>query len=127
MKLFFSLLAVDLRRAICSLRFLLSACGVTLVMFLTGLGLLIMPNQAYYDVLYIFGLSSGSENMVLIVGILPLLPFAVTFASEWGEHATGFWIVRTGIRNYSVSKVLVSALSGFLVTAVGMILFVLIL
>lgn len=122
MKLFFSLLAVNVRRAVFSPRFLLSACSVTLVMFLTGLGLL----SNAHDVIYLCGLSSGSENLMLIVGILPLFPFATTFATEWEERATAFWMIRTGIWNYAVSKVLVSALSGFLTTAVGIILFVLI-
>jgi len=121
-KLFFSILVTDIHRALCSLRFILSACGVALVILLTGLGLINNAN----DVIYLLDLSSGSENLMLIVGILPILPFATTFATEWEEHAIGFWIIRTGIGNYAVSKVLVGALSGFLTTAAGTILFVLI-
>lgn len=122
MKLFFFLLAVNIRRAIFSLRFAFCVCAIALIIFLTGLGLI---NNAG-DVIYLLGLSSGSENMMLIAGILPLLPFAVSFADEWEEHAAGFWMIRTGIRHYAVSKVLVSAVSGFLTTAAGLILFILI-
>ncbi|MCM8900176.1 hypothetical protein KVG29_02920 [Caldicoprobacter algeriensis] len=66
----------------------------------------------------------GTASLFLIAGILPLFPFATTFATEWQERAVRFWIVRTGIRSYSVSKVLVSAISGFLTAAVGMLVFV---
>lgn len=121
MKVFFSLLAINIRQAVFSLRFLVSACGVTLTMFLTGLGLL----STAHDVIYLCGLSSGSESRMLMVGILPLFPFAITFAIEWEQRATQFWMIRTGIRNYSSSKVFVSALSGFLTTALGVSIFVL--
>lgn len=122
MKQFFYLLAADLRRAILSIRFLLSACGVALVLFIASWGQIKFAR----DVLYLLGLGiSGTASMLIIAGILPLFPFATTFATEWQERAVRFWIVRTGIRNYSMSKVLVSAISGFLTTAVGMLMFVL--
>ena len=69
---------------------------------------------------------SGSGSINLIVGILPLLPFATSFATEWDKRATNFWIVRTGIRNYSINKVVTSALSGALTTGLGIVLFILI-
>ncbi|SFQ31566.1 hypothetical protein SAMN05444406_12627, partial [Caldicoprobacter faecalis] len=122
MKQFFYLLAADLRRAILSIRFLLSACGVALVLFIASWGQIKFAR----DVLYPLGLGiSGTASMLIIASILPLFPFATTFATEWQERAVRFWIVRTGIRNYSMSKVLVSAISGFLTTAVGMLMFVL--
>ena len=117
-----SLLAVCCRRAIFSWKFAASVCGVTLVLFLTSYRMIgIQP-----DVLSVV-MFSGSGNTILILAILPLLPFTTTFASEWEERATGFWIIRSGVRFYAVSKLLASALSGFLVTFTGILLYGLIL
>ena len=121
MKLFYSLLSVDLYRSIFSLRFFLSVCGVALVMFLTVFKLL------SNDVLNLLGVGiGGSGTLILIVCILPIFPYATVYATEWEEQATGFWMVRTGIRNYSLCKIFASALTGFLTVAIGLLLFVLI-
>ena len=122
MKLFFSLFTVHLRQAIISIRFVLSVCGVTLVMLFTIWDLEVYE---YADAIYFYGLALGGGIFVLITGILPLFPFATSFATEWNNRATNFWMVRTGVRNYSVSKVLASGISGFLTTAIGLVVFTL--
>ena len=124
MKDFLSLLAVDLRRAILSKRFLLSVCGVTLILFLTVAG--VIAKHRARNVVYLLGMSGSSGSMVLILGLLPLFPFAVTYASEWEERAEGFWIIRAGTRSYAAGKAIAAAISAVLVTACGMALFVVI-
>lgn len=121
MKTFFSLLLADLRRAFCSRRFVFSVLGVTLAMLLVSFGLM----SSTSDALYLMGLSSHSETMALILGILPILPFAVTFASEWEENSARFWLIRGGADEYAVCKIIASAVSGFLTTAAGMAVFIL--
>ncbi|MBW4081238.1 hypothetical protein [Paenibacillus sp. S150] len=122
MKLFISLLHIGFRLAIFSWHFLLSFISVTLVMLMTSLGM-IGPQS---DVLSV-AIISGSGNIPLIVGILPLIPFAITFASEWEERAVSFWIIRSGVRAYAISKVMMSACSGFLATFTGILLHTLLL
>ena len=61
----------------------------------------------------------GGGLFIIVSGIIPIFPFAATYATEWEEKATGFWFVRTGVIAYSLSKILVSAISGFLTTAFG--------
>ncbi|MCJ7840058.1 hypothetical protein MUB24_03850 [Lederbergia sp. NSJ-179] len=117
------LFITDLKRGILSIPFLFSAFGVALAIFLSVSGQIGFTS----DVLSLLEVGiSGSGSIFLIIGILPLIPFATSFASEWEQRATSFWIVRTGIRNYSVSKILISGLSGFLVSSVGMLLFMII-
>lgn len=124
MKRFFSLFTVHMKRAIISISFLLSVCGVTVVMVFSTWALLTQKDEAaYLDVIYLYMMGTGGGSLFLITGILPLFSFATSFASEWEQRATSFWIVRTGIRNYAVSKVVVSALSGFLTTVAGLSLF----
>ncbi|MBP1994323.1 hypothetical protein [Paenibacillus eucommiae] len=122
MKTLFSLLVISFKRAILSTRFLASVCGVTLVLFLTSFGMI----NPLSDVLSVVK-TTGGGNMILVVGILPLIPFATTFASEWEEGSASFWLVRSGVRNYAVSKVVVSAFSGTLTTFAGILLYALIL
>jgi hypothetical protein len=119
---FFSLLVISFSRAIVSVRFLASVCGVILVLFLTSFGMI----SPLSDVLSVV-MTSGGGNTILVVGILPLIPFATTFASEWEERAVSFWIVRSGICNYAVSKVMVSAVSGSLATLAGILVYALLL
>lgn len=124
MKKFFYFSTVNAKRAIISVPFFLSACGVTVVMVFATWSLITQKsNESYLDVIYLYGMGTGGGSLFLMTGILPLFPFATTFASEWGQQATNFWTVRTGIRNYAVGKVIVSALAGFLTTAVGLSLF----
>ncbi|WP_062107424.1 hypothetical protein [Bacillus niameyensis] len=120
MKLFYCLFTVNLRQSILSVRFLLCALSVT-ILIIFGVWSWIANSS---DVIYLLGLGGGV--FVIITGILPLFPFATTFASDWSNRASNFWIVRAGIGNYAISKVLASALSGFFVTALGMLIFILI-
>lgn len=124
MTIFPSLILTELRQALFSIRFLLCTCSVTLIMLFPILG---TDTQIYTSVVYLYGLALGGSTYVLLVGILPLFPFATSFATEWNNRAISFWIIRTGVKNYTVSKLITNAFVGFLTTAIGMILFTLIL
>jgi hypothetical protein len=114
---FISLFAVSFYRAVFSWFFLIGVCGVALMSWFTAFGMI----GSQSDLLSVV-IISGSGNILLIVGILPVIPFAITFASEWEERAVSFWIIRSGVRRYAFNKVIVSALSGFMVTFVGILL-----
>jgi len=124
MKTFFSLIVVNLRQAILSWRFLFSVFGVALVMTFAAWSW-ITNSQEFTDVVYLYTGGTSGGSLFLLTGVLPIFAFATTFASEWGQKATSFWMIRTGIRKYSISKVIVTAISGFLTTAVGFLLFIL--
>ena len=118
-----NLFIVSFYRAIVSVRFFLSVVGVAFVVFIASSGQV----GGSPDVLYLLDLGlMGSGSFIMVLCVFPIIPFATTFASEWEEHATGFWIVRSGTRNYAVIKFLVSILSGMLTTGVGLALFVII-
>lgn len=122
LKTWLSLLKVNTTRAIFSVRFLLSGGCIVFVLLSISFGMI----NSDSDVLSVV-LISGSGHIPLIVGVLPLIPFAVTFASEWQERAVNFWIIRTGVRLYATSKVIVSACSAFFATFIGIMLHALIL
>ena len=74
---------------------------------------------------YYFSLSVGSGVAHLTFYILPVLPFAMSLSQEWESHAVPYWVVRGGTARYTVSKLLASAISGFLVIGLGSLLLVL--
>lgn len=122
MKLLLSAFILDLHRAVLSRRTLYSICFLLTAMILSIWGFI--PNAK--DAIYLLGLTlSGTANSLLFLCLLPILPFATTFAAEWNDKATNFWLIRLGCLRYSLSKIFVSALSGFLFTASGMLLFLL--
>lgn len=123
MSSFFRLFKTNLSRSMISFSFLLSTLGVTIILLLTAYGW--FHDQT--DVVYLFASSIGGGTLFIITGILPLFSFSTSFASEWEQGATSFWLIRTGVRNYSINKILVSALTGFLTTCLGMLLFILLL
>lgn len=123
MSSFFSLFKTNLSRSVISFSFLLSTLGVTIILLFTAYGW-IHDNT---DVIYLFLCSISGGTLFIITGVLPLFAFSTSFASEWEQGATSFWLIRTGVRNYSINKVLVSALTGFLTTCLGMLLFILLL
>lgn len=121
MKLFTSLFIVDLKRAILSVRFLFCVVAIALVMLFSSSGVFLSAS----DSLGLLGFSlSGTGSIILILGILPLFPFSTNFSYEWEQKISRFWMIRTGITNYSLSKITVSAISGFLTTVLGFILFI---
>ncbi len=72
------------------------------------------------SVWYVASISIGSGMGYLTLLLLPTLPFSMSLANEWNSHASIYWISRTGTAKYAIAKLFSSALSGFLVTALGM-------
>lgn len=123
MRVFFSLVLSNFQRAVFTFRFLLSSFSVAILLYFTSFKL-ISPES---DVLYILGVSilGGGGVLFIIVGVLPLFSYATSFADEWEQRATSFWIIRAGVNRYTIAKLLVVGLSVFLVTALGILIFVL--
>jgi hypothetical protein len=113
---------IDMKRACLSIRFLLCTLGVLLILLIASSG------QIEYapDALYLFNIAvGGSGSIIMITAILPILVYATSFAIDWESHSTGFWMVRSGIDRYTISKYISAGFSGFLSTGFGMTLFIL--
>lgn len=102
----------------------LALCGVltAMVMELSVSGV-IAEREDFTNVWYLVRLN-GAGHLTLFV--LPALPFAMSLSRDWGSHAAPYWVVREGIANYTISKLLASALAGFLTVGLGLTLFVLV-
>lgn len=123
MKCFISLCFIDIKRACLSIKLILCIIGVSLILFAASSGQIEFASDALYLLSIAVG---GSGSIIMITGILPVFAYATTFANEWESHITGFWMVRSGVSNYTISKYLITGFTGFLATGLGMTLFLLI-
>ena len=121
---FKNLLVTDICRAVFSRRFFFSVMGVTVLMLLSVSGMMRgRPCVWYLNLLAMQG--SGVETVVLLV--MPVFPFGISYAAEWEQKAQRFWLIRTGFWKYTVSRLLTAFFSGTLVVFAGICLFFLIL
>lgn len=118
------LLLTDMKRAVFSMRFLLSVVGVAMVMYMAisrmGEG---MQSASVWYLMYLSISGSGIVSTTLC--LFPVFAFGLSYASEWQQKAEKYWIIRTGTESYVWSKTVVCYLSGFLTVFCGMVLFVL--
>lgn len=120
---FLRLLREHLRQAL-SWRLVVCGGGVTLIMVGAISGLL-DGSSSNCSVWYLLDHSIfGSGAFATAICILPALTYSVTLPMEWKTSAAPYWIVRTGISPYVISKMIVSAIAGLLTLVMGMLLFV---
>ena len=126
MKSFFTLFQQDIKRAVISPLFLFSLLGMLAVLYTAGYPHIFMWYAELSDVNYILEssmFSTGTDTM--LIQFLPLLPYATVWVKEYNENASSFWIIRTGVSKYVVSKYLAVLLSGMLAFILGILLFIL--
>lgn len=102
----------DMRRAIISWRFLVTVVLMTMVATLSSGTMLTVRECCVAEI--IDNLFSGSGNSDLLIMLLPLLPYALTYAREEEERAVAFWVVRTEVPCYMFGKYLTACVSALL-------------
>ena len=113
---------LEIRRMLCSPWLWLAVAAEALWMFISTFTA--TSNGSIQSVIYgfIFSVDLYSSYIVLIC-ILPILPYALSFVKEWNDRATHFWIIRTGTRSYMIAKVSAAAAGGFLTVFLGILLY----
>lgn len=124
MSQFINLLRMDMRRSIFSVRFILVVIGITLVLFFSSFYYLLEGSE---HILYIFRitLSIGTFRNMLIV--LCTIPYATSFYEDINDNFFNCIKYRTTVVKYSLSKVVMCAISSGLALALGIIVYMLIL
>ena len=101
-------LSVQLRQ-VCSLKLVACMAVFAGVQGLAISGLMVVtpdPSALYY---YVLSTTSGTTYLTFYV--LPTVPFSMSLAQEWDNHATPYWVIRSGGGVYTFSK-LVGGASG---------------
>lgn len=117
------MMSLDRRRAMGPYLWL-AALGV-LLLYLHSVSYLLRDDEG--DALMAFFLSISVGYAAPILPLMAALPFGTAFCADWQSSFAPAAVTRSGRRRYLMSKALASALSGALVSALGMLLFILVL
>lgn len=115
-------MAIDMKRAFCSWKIIVSVLGVCMVMGIASLETRIWQLSvlnSYYYVIY--------SMPFLLTLIFTTFAFGHCFCEDIEHSYIRFLVIRGSLRSYVVSKVIVIALSAIFTMMAGMLLFVLLL
>lgn len=125
---FFRILKIEVRRGVLSLRFL-ATLPLPLLFYLLSGGdeLLQLWDSTHVDVLHfaVFLSDVGSFSMMLILAAC--LPYAASYCDDLNHQYIRCQLLRCGKRNYYAAKIMTGAITGGLVAAGGLVLFLLVL
>lgn len=114
-------LIIQMKRAVCSFRFVFACLGSAVLMYVTGVQYL----TSGIDAIGVWEIVRGSGIFIMTLAILPLFPFSLSYAEEHNEKNLSFWVIRAGVKSYIMTKYIAAVLSGMLSYVVGTLLFIL--
>ncbi|WP_101696622.1 hypothetical protein [Clostridium minihomine] len=121
MKQTLQLIATDCKRAIFSISFVVSVIGIWIV-FSWGAHSVISENTDVLLMVQYASSASGTNNLILLFCVLP---YTMSFCSDWDSGYIRLVAARSGSLRYAVSKYFSCFFSSCLATTVGMALFIL--
>lgn len=125
MKLLGRLFCIEFRRAIVSKRFIGTVFFMLLLELLSSSTLLTDLESSIIDV--IENLFAGTGSAHLLLGMLPLLPFSLSYAEDIEENALNFILVRSNTVLFMLNRFFVACLSAFLCVVISFSILILIL
>lgn len=114
------MLSLDRRRALGPYLWLASICA--LLLYLNSVSYMLRDQEG--NALMAFFLCVSVGYAAPILPLMAALPFGTAFCADWQNSFAPAAVTRSGRRRYLVSKVLSSAISGALASAMGMLLFI---
>ena len=115
MPVIFRMLGMDLRRAVISWRFAL----VTLISVLVMMQMPFVVN-AFCLVSMCDMMLTGTTVFTIVTIVLPAIPYAHAYLSDYRSNAVRYWSARGGVTSYGASKFIAAVLSGMLTYIVSM-------
>lgn len=125
MKLLRRLFCIEFQRAIFSKRFIGTVFFMVLLELLSSSTLLTDLESSIVEV--IENLFSGTGSAHLLLGMLPLLPFSLSYAEDMEENALNFTLVRSNTASFMLNRFFVACLSAFLCVVISFAILILIL
>lgn len=74
------------------------------------------------SVWYIVSKVVWGNTAFFAIYIMPAFAYSSHIESDWNSHVTSYWIIRVGVIRYTVSKIVVCAIAGFLTHFLGTLL-----
>ena len=120
MKFFFKTLKNDLMRSVISTEFTLAILGVCIVYYMGAWSEL----KFAPDILYLFRYAKEAGTFDIIFILVSILPYTTCFCSDWNNQYIKPFIIRTGIKRYTISKIITCMISAGSAYVFGMLVFV---
>lgn len=117
----FRLFMTDMRRAVCSPRFCLGVAGVSALMLASVFGIQ-SSGESVWSLMRLAIHGNGFESIELCV--FPVFAYGMSYALEWEQKVQRFLLIRSGVKEYMISKLAVCFLSGFLTVFLGLAVFI---
>lgn len=115
------LIVTDCKRAICSTGFVVAVIGIWAVFFWGAKGVMSYAPDILLMVEYAAS-GSGTNSLVLLFCVLP---YTMSFCSDWDSKYIRMIVARVGPFRYTVSKFFSCFFSSWLATAAGILFFIL--
>ena len=75
------------------------------------------------DVWYVVYNSMSTGITFFTIYLLPTLVFSASAVEEMDNHTIFFWMIRTGVAEYTAAKIITAAIAGFMTVFLGIILY----
>lgn len=122
MKVFFRYIKMDFRRSFLSWRFFCCILAGLLTMLFAG-NYFIFKGE--YSVEFILSNALGpAATFVIMIGIIPLFPYAGSYAQDYQENVIRYYSIRGGLRHYLISKYLIAIMAGMITYGITVLIFV---
>lgn len=108
---------------ILTVKLILISLVITLIQFFSVYNEIVHP-QPSVCVWYLCSNSVSHGTLFFVTYFIPALVFSYTIAIEIASKADRFWVIRSGVRQYTLSKMLASAAGGFLCIFLGFLILV---
>jgi hypothetical protein len=115
----------DISISILSKKMILSIISVFLLCIIGIHKYVVFDHLQSMDVLYFLELLTGLSMFKKLLIIVAGMPFVIGFCQDWNSQYVRFLVIRSGIKRYICSKILVCAASSLLAVIIGMALFLL--
>lgn len=121
----FKILGTDLKKSFTFPGFYMALIGVCVLNLLNLLDeIRIFTVKEDCSVLYLYEARHSLGAFSILILFLCALPFGLNFCTEWNNDNTKYCLIRTSKNKYGWSKVIVTALTGFLACQIGYMLLV---
>ena len=120
-----SMLKIDFKRSILNTWFAISILAIALLHFIPIWYEMSVGAKA--DVYYFLYLSLNATETKLLMLPLCILPYGMSFCTDWDSHFFQYTIARKGVKQYAASRMICVAATSFLVVFISLSLVVIVL
>lgn len=111
---------IDLQRAFGSISFFLAVVGVAIIYYAGA------RSEINYapDVLLLFKYSTEASGFHKLILLFCVLPYTISFCEDWNSNYIKAIVIRSGLRQYAISKMISCAFSAGISVWMGIALFI---